>query len=443
MMKKEKSTNAGRKTSPFRSPFRYSERKKARSKEVLARNLVTSVNDLQLNHAKEVTNAAFRVLVEQGSRAAETYLAHLEYILGGMCQIDMKYFNRLVAPKPAECENPKTKSARKQLLEFIKECLLKPKKKEEELEATNLQYQKLERSIISLQRELEEFKDKLIRQKERNKATRNSSLLLEKWSEENSESRSFPLESESSERVVKEDDKKSNSTWFPGDKRARWERPCFEKYEVVVVGDSQLKEFGRRKINRAGYNITSYSGCDILELLCILRTGALKDPQTNKINPFSTKSNRDKFQNGDKKKMMPLSTICPCCESNCMKKFTGRLVIGIGLNNALKASQAAFENQDVGKLMHSLHRDINYCMPKLKSLHFVKPIKVPRWSFHGEEEQVSLEVYEELLEVLEEYPCSPAAPILTKRDFNKDAVHLAPRASEKYWNAHFSAIECS
>ena len=177
----------------------------------------------------------------------------------------------------------------------------------------------------------------------------------------------------------------------------------------------------------------------ILELIYILRTGALKNEQNE--NPCAKKSSRDKFENGGKKNLMPLSTYCPHCKSNCMKKFTGRLVIGIGLNNALKASKAAFENQNVGKLLQCLDRDIKYLLPKLKSLHFVQPIKVPVWTFEEEEGEFSLKVYRELLEVLKEYPCSPAAPILTERDFNRDAIHLAPRASEKYWNAHFSAIE--
>ncbi|CAG5099475.1 Oidioi.mRNA.OKI2018_I69.XSR.g16540.t2.cds [Oikopleura dioica] len=543
------------------------------SKEVSAKDSTITVYDLQLNHAKAVTNAAYRVLVEQGSRAAKTYLAHLEYVLGGMCQMEMKfrmkfdnergcdYFKHWLAPEPAERKNAKADSAREQLLEAIELVLLKHEKKAKELEEANLENQRLERSITSMQRQLEDFKDKLILDRERKKPNGVSSRVSDKWSQENSDSpvpeklfseksssrnrrslqneerpkpgrrgekdqehtitprgdgnsrrqpqrdgetrrdrrsrgergkingkkedveweenvedfhdkvknlsikdtderevqierrdrrsqgdsrkrRSRPLESASPDRVVEEGDKASNSTWFPGDKRARWERPCFENYEVVVLGDSQLKEFGKSKINLDGYNITSFSGCDILELIYILRTGALKDQFTNE-NPFAKRSNRERFDNGIKKNMMPLSNFCPCCESNCMKKFTGRLIIGIGLNNALKVSEAGFEKQDVRKLLQCLNRDIKYCMPKLKSLHFVQPIKVPRWAFEGEEGQISLDVYRELLEVLKDYPCSPAAPLLTERDFDDDATHLAPRASERYWKAHFNAIESS
>ena len=67
----------------------------------------------------------------------------------------------------------------------------------------------------------------------------------------------------------------------------------------------------------------------------ILRCRTLKDQYTNE-NPFIPKSNRDKYRNGTNKKDMPLNSFCPRCRGNCMKKFTGRLILGIGLNNALK-----------------------------------------------------------------------------------------------------------
>ena len=68
---------------------------------------------------------------------------------------------------------------------------------------------------------------------------------------------------DSPQRIVEDGKEASNSVWFPGDKRHDWERPCFDGYKTVVLGDSQLKFFGRNKQTLPGYNITSYSGCDV------------------------------------------------------------------------------------------------------------------------------------------------------------------------------------
>ena len=53
------------------------------------------------------------------------------------------------------------------------------------------------------------------------------------------------------------------SEWFNGETRAHWKRPCFNGFQTVVMGDSQLKIFGQNNKIRAGYSITSYSGCDV------------------------------------------------------------------------------------------------------------------------------------------------------------------------------------
>ena len=83
------------------------------------------------------------------------------------------YFKRWLAPEPAERKNAKSDGAREHLFESIEEVLLKHEKKAKELEAANLANQKLERNIIVMQRELEEFKNKLILERERNKVRLN------------------------------------------------------------------------------------------------------------------------------------------------------------------------------------------------------------------------------------------------------------------------------
>ena len=72
---------------------------------------------------------------------------------------------------------------------------------------------------------------------------------------------------DSPQRTVEDGKIASNSVWFPGDKRHDWERPCFHGYKTVVLGDSQLKVYGRNKKNVSGYNIASFSGCDVSRLL--------------------------------------------------------------------------------------------------------------------------------------------------------------------------------
>lgn len=247
-------------------------------------------------------------------------------------------------------------------------------------------------------------------------------------------------EQDSPQRTVEDGKVASNSVWFPGDKRHDWERPCFHGYKTVVLGDSQLKVYGRNKKNVSGYNIASFSGCDILELMYILRCRTLKDQFTNE-NPFIPKSNRDKFKNGTNKKNMNPDPYCPRCKQNCMRKFNGRLILGIGLNNALKAFEKGFQNQDVKQLLASLIKDVETLLPNLHSYHLIKPIKVPR--FGKEDGADHLEVYNKIISSLKSYPSSKAAPSLTKKDFEEDDVHLTTKSAERYWKAHFDAIESS
>ena len=53
------------------------------------------------------------------------------------------------------------------------------------------------------------------------------------------------------------------SVWYPGPRRKEWKRPCFAEHHIIVMGDSQLKIYGKDKIKKKGYNITSYSGADV------------------------------------------------------------------------------------------------------------------------------------------------------------------------------------
>lgn len=557
------------------------------SKEVSAKSFTVSVYDLQLSHAKAVASAAYEVFIEKGLKSTKTYLAHLEYIMRGMCQMDLKSTTKFDNEKgsdffehwiPVEHERKNASRAREQILDTIENILGERQNQKKELQKLNSENQALSRKIASVQREFDQLKDMIsendakrfnktaepiyepretstnriqeefqspsqsrteetpIKNRrrshndERHKSERRknserdqepSNFLrrdekpkrqnIERRRSENdrgSESttsstkrrtprderkrkmnrnredkedevenvenfheniknlsikdddrevlvngdkrdrkrRSRPIENssprkrdqDSPQRIVEDGKEASNSVWFPGDKRHDWERPCFDGYKTVVLGDSQLKFFGRNKQTLPGYNITSYSGCDMLELMYILRCRTLTDQYTNE-NPFIPRTNRDKFKNGTERRNMRLNLNCPRCRENCMKKFTGRLILGIGLNNALKAFERGFERQDVKQLLTSLMKDVKTLMPNLHSVHLVKPIKVPRWA-REENGPEHLEVYNRILSSLNSYPLSNASPTLTKRDFDEDDVHLTPSAAKRYWMAHFDAI---
>ena len=60
------------------------------------------------------------------------------------------------------------------------------------------------------------------------------------------------------------DDRLSHSVWYQGgNARNTWKRPCFKGYDFVVLGDSQLKIYGKLNIKKPGYSINSYSGGDV------------------------------------------------------------------------------------------------------------------------------------------------------------------------------------
>ena len=54
-----------------------------------------------------------------------------------------------------------------------------------------------------------------------------------------------------------------HSKWFQGTDRLNWKRPCFAGFDTVVLGDSQLKIYGKQNKRKPGFSITSYSGCDV------------------------------------------------------------------------------------------------------------------------------------------------------------------------------------
>ena len=79
------------------------------------------------------------------------------------------------------------------------------------------------------------------------------------------ERRSQIIPSKSTKNTVQkiQNAKRSKSIWYKGSERENWQRPCFKGYDTVVMGDSQLKIYGKQNKKKPGFNIASYSGADV------------------------------------------------------------------------------------------------------------------------------------------------------------------------------------
>ena len=70
------------------------------------------------------------------------------------------------------------------------------------------------------------------------------------------------------------------SMHFPKRKNGRdewrfWNRPCFHGYDMVAIGDSLIKSFGKKRYFIKGASINAFGGMDLLELISMLRKGSL------------------------------------------------------------------------------------------------------------------------------------------------------------------------
>ena len=54
-----------------------------------------------------------------------------------------------------------------------------------------------------------------------------------------------------------------------------WSRPCFEGYSRMVIGDSMVRSFARKRYVIAGNSITAFGGMTLLELALLLKRGSL------------------------------------------------------------------------------------------------------------------------------------------------------------------------
>ena len=112
-------------------------------------------------------------------------------------------------------------------------------------------------------------------------------------------------------------------------------RPCLVGIKVLVLSDSTMRAFNRKRKTIPGYCVAAYGGAEILELCMVMRSGGLvKDIDLNEHRV------RERILN--RRDDMPIARWCKQCRDECFEKFDGKILINIGLNNAIHAADWPF-----------------------------------------------------------------------------------------------------
>jgi len=232
-----------------------------------------------------------------------------------------------------------------------------------------------------------------------------------------------------------------HSKWFPGDSRPDWTRPCFKDFEHVIIGDSQLKIYGQQQKEKKGFSITSFSGCDLLEFLNVLRVGFLSCERDRRgdVAILSRTDIRKEYGLGRSK--FAIENCCEYCGENCLLKFDGNLVLAFGLNNSLKAENKSFDGQDISFLFQMIDETIKEMLPKLKSVYFVPAIRVEREDWiHSIKCQKAFKIVNK--EVESRNHSSISADLAHQKGWiGEDGVHLHKNNAIKYWEDNFKDIQ--
>ena len=109
--------------------------------------------------------------------------------------------------------------------------------------------------------------------------------------------------------------------------------------------------------------------------------------------------NRQNMNNGESGNYEDqISPQCQECNENCMGTFRGNLIIAIGLNNALKAKQKDFFEQNVKLLVKNLQRAIHHHIPNTANVFYVRPLEVPIWQDESENRSRNFDIYDKLID---------------------------------------------
>ena len=214
-----------------------------------------------------------------------------------------------------------------------------------------------------------------------------------------------------------------------------WSRPCFEGFAKVVMGDSSIRAFGRKKRQLRGMSITGFGGMDLLEAICILQAGKISldcDIGRCKI--------RNRFQNG--KDEFPTIRFCKHCYGECMSTFEGQFILVVGLNNSLKADIEPFVNeygrslQDVDGMFALLDNVLQKMLPKAE-------IKLAPVLYVGNEawraSQLKQNIYKNFNECItarNHLQMDPNEPY-RRNLYDFDGVHMNDYQSIEFWTKTF------
>ena len=112
-------------------------------------------------------------------------------------------------------------------------------------------------------------------------------------------------------------------------------RPCLVGVKVLVLSDSSMRAFARRRKTIPGHCIVAYGGAEILELITILKAGGLV-----KSMDLRQHVTRERILNG--RDEIPTVRWCRLCKDECFDQFKGKILINIGLNNAIHAADVPY-----------------------------------------------------------------------------------------------------
>ena len=214
------------------------------------------------------------------------------------------------------------------------------------------------------------------------------------------------------------------------DKKHEWTRPCFKNYKMVIVGDSSLRSFGRRKKAIEGVSITGFGGLDILELICMLRAGRLSsDVDFDKVQM------RNRHQAG--RDVFATVRFCTHCFTECMESFEGDLILVIGLNNVLNADgeqnvKRGQNQQNFPQLFARLEETIQLMIPNAKTT-FATPLVVPKyiWAGSGRQQAAYASIVREI-EKRNHLQMDTEEPRKLKQ-YDQMGVHMWDIESVEYW----------
>ena len=200
----------------------------------------------------------------------------------------------------------------------------------------------------------------------------------------------------------------------------------------MVLGDSSIRAFGRKRVHLNGMSISGFGGMDILEAICLLQAGKIsKDCEIGKYRI------RNRFQTG--KDEFPTIRFCKHCYGECMAAFEGQFILAIGLNNSLKADREPFANeygrslQDIDGMFELLDSVLQKLLPKAEVL-FAPVLYVQNegWRRSAIKQDIYNRVNRNILNRnhLQFNPNEPS----NLNYFDEDGIHMDDIKSVKFWS---------